>query len=515
MTEGLRWPGAAFAACFCMLVAVCAMAQDRNGAMTKDMPLRLALTPDWHDPQQPFEGWGTALAWFANVTGGMPDPVRSALADLLYGRDGLGFTIARYNIGGGNAPETGPYLRPGAAVPGFWRRPEGATGKDWWQPDNPDHWDWSADANQRWWLDAIRDRVAPDDVIFEAFSNSPPYFMTVSGLVSGAESGLEDNLRPGQETAFAHYLARVVEELGKRHGIRFRTLSPVNEPNTPYWFSENRQEGSHWSPAAQARMIRATDMALRARGLPAVVAAMDETNAQTFVTNWIGYDDATRAAISQLNVHSYSNDGQTAVRDIARTTGKRLWMSEVDLSPANFPQDFTDIRPALALAEHIIGDLKRLEPVAWVFWQAVEDMSPEQKLDANWGLIKMDLSARAPADHPFHITRKYWAMRQFSAHVRPGDRLLRVDDHDSIAALQADGQGFVLIHVNHAPIPRLLEVTLPPWAAQVLETHLFVTDAEREAKADDGAILPAPDGRLHIHAAPMSISTAVVRFRPE
>ena len=156
-----------------------------------------------------FEGWGTALAWFAHVSGRFAEPHRTRLADLLYGRDGLALNIARYNIGGGNAPETPSYLRAGADVPGFWRNPGKRSGSDWWNPDSEDAWDWSADTGQRWWLDAIKARVTPQELIFEAFSNSPPYFMTRSGKVSGNVNGLEDNLTPGFETKFARYLARV------------------------------------------------------------------------------------------------------------------------------------------------------------------------------------------------------------------------------------------------------------------------------------------------------------------
>ncbi|GAB4146198.1 MAG: hypothetical protein Tsb0016_16530 [Sphingomonadales bacterium] len=474
------------------------------GPQPASAAVAIDLAPQWQHPQPAFEGWGTALIWFANVTGRMPAPVKTALADLLFGGDGLAFNIARYNIGGGNAPETVPYLRPGADVPGFWRRPDGVRGKDWWQPDNPDHWDWSADPGQRWWLDAIRDRVAADHLILEAFSNSPPYFMTVSGRVSGAESGMDNNLRPGWEGAFADYLARAVEGLQLRHGVRFRTLSPVNEPNTPYWFAANHQEGAHWSPDAQARMIRAAAQALRERGLATVVAAMDETNAQTFITNWMAYDDQTRAAIGQLNVHSYGTDGQTGVRDIARASGKRLWMSEVDLSPANFPQDFGDMRPALALADRVLSDLKRLEPAAWVFWQAVEDMSPAQKLDANWGLIKIDLSANPPPGNPYFVTRKYWAMRQFSAFIRPGDRLVAVDDPDSIAALKADGDGLVLVHANHGPLPRLLRLRLP---FAPTRTALHVTDAQRDTALAGSASVAVAGDWVVVTVPPMAVVT--------
>jgi hypothetical protein len=84
-------------------------------------PVTLVLRPTADRPSTPFAGWGTALAWFANVTGGWPEAERSRLADLFYTDGGLGWTIARYSIGGGNAADTSPYLRTGATVPGFWR----------------------------------------------------------------------------------------------------------------------------------------------------------------------------------------------------------------------------------------------------------------------------------------------------------------------------------------------------------------------------------------------------------
>ena len=80
--------------------------------------ITVKVAPRWAEPGKPFEGWGTALAWFANVTGKLPPAQREQLADLLYGPDGLKFNIARYNIGGGNAPETETYLRLGADIPG-------------------------------------------------------------------------------------------------------------------------------------------------------------------------------------------------------------------------------------------------------------------------------------------------------------------------------------------------------------------------------------------------------------
>jgi hypothetical protein len=462
-------------------------------ARSREPALRVTLRPAIERPGVVFEGWGTALAWFADVTGGWPDADRRRLADLFFGPDGLGWTIARYNIGGGNASDTPAYLRTGAAIPGFWRQPSDASGKDWWNPDDETMWNWSADANQRWWLDAIRDRVkAP---IFEAFSNSPPWFMTVSGRVSGAEKGVDDNLRPGHESLFAAYLARVVDELQRRHRIAFRTLSPVNEPNTDYWFAANTQEGAHWSPARQAAMIDASAAALKARGLATVISAPDETNSHIFLQDWAAYPSATRAVIGQLNVHSYGAVHQTGVRDVARTSGIRLWMSENDTPLDKDPEDFDGVASALAFAEHVVMDLKRLEPAAWVFWQAVENLSTRGgSAGSNWGLVKADLSGSDPS-HAIHLTRKYWAMAQFSRYIRPGYRLVPVDDMDTVGALSPDGGTLVLVHVNGGLSPRRLDIPLRGWSAE-----MTVTDATRRAQRMEGMVAP-----------PRSVVTLVLR----
>lgn len=462
-------------------------------ARAEESAVTITPRPDLARATTVFEGWGTALAWFANVTGGWPDAERNRLADLLYGREGLGWTIARYNIGGGNRAGEKPYLRPGAAVPGFWRQPAGTSGIDWWRPDDDAMWDWSADAYQRWWLDAIKARVAAP--IFEAFSNSPPWFMTVSGRVSGAENGTHDNLRPGQEGLFAAYLARVVDALQRRHGIDFRTLSPINEPNTDYWHAANTQEGAHWSPRRQAAMILATDAALKARGLATVVSAPDETNSHLFLADWAAYGPEVRKAIGQLNVHSYGVVNQTGVRDAARAAGIRLWMSENDTPLDKDPEDFEGMDSALAFAEHVVLDLKRLEPSAWVFWQAVETLSAHDgKPGSNWGLIKADFRAPLQGPHAIHVTAKYWAMAQFSRYVRPGYRLVPVDDLDTIGALSPDGTELVLVHVNGGLSPRRL---VPPegWSGSMV-----VTDRQRRAQPVPGLVVP-----------PRAIATLILR----
>ena len=86
-----------------------------------------------------------------------------------------------------------------------------------WGPSG--EWDWDVDANQRWMLLAARQRGA---CIFEAFSNTPPYWMTVSGRSSGNIFPWLDNLQPEYYDQFVHYLTEVVRWYRDKHGILFR-----------------------------------------------------------------------------------------------------------------------------------------------------------------------------------------------------------------------------------------------------------------------------------------------------
>ncbi|WP_371494254.1 RICIN domain-containing protein [Kitasatospora sp. NBC_00374] len=444
--------------------------------------------------QQPFQGWGTALAWFANVTGGWPDAQRNRLADELYGANGLGFTIARYNIGGGDSPETRPYMRPGAAVPGYWNRPAAfgppadGTGDrqepvNWWNPADPTHWNDSADPNQRWWLQAARKRGADT---FEAFSNSAPYFMTHSSLASGAALGWQDNLRADQYGRFAAYLAGALKRVEASTGVDFASISPVNEPNTDYWRAGGPQEGSHWDPASQAQMITSLRTALNAAGDSTPIAAMDETNPTLFREDWDSYPAPVRRRIGRLNTHTYSTGGRPAVRDIAKGSGTPLWMSEVDLGGTG-GQSFTAMSPALDLARRINGDIRELEPRAWVMWQAVEDyenMTADHE-NANWGLIQVDLTPADPATEPIRRNKKYWAMANYSRFVRPGARVIATNADSTLAALRPNG-GAVVVHTNSTGAAEELTLDLGGFTGvnTAVPVQRYTTDAARNLQRD-------------------------------
>ncbi|WP_371774559.1 glycoside hydrolase [Streptomyces sp. NBC_01438] len=465
--------------------------------------LTIRLDPSYQQPS--FQGWGTALAWFAHVTGGWPDAQRNRLADDLYGADGLGFTIARYNIGGGDSPETTPYMRPGADIPGYWSRP-GPEAPDWWDPDRADHWNASADANQQWWLSAAKERGA---TTFEAFSNSAPYFMTNSGLTSGAANGWEDNLRSDQYDRFAGYLTGSLQRAQSATGVTFDSLSPVNEPDTDYWHTGGRQEGSHWDPASQARMITTLRAALDAKGVTTPIAAMDETDPDRFRSDWEAYGPDVRDTVDRLNTHTYGTNGRTGARDIAKGAATPLWMSEVDVG-GSVPQSFTSMSPALDLAQRINDDVRELEPRAWVLWQAVEDyenMTPAHE-NSNWGLIQTDFTPDDAATEPLRKNKKYWAMANYSRFVRPGARIMNTDDPQTLAAVRPDG-GVVVVHTNTTDEEREVTLDLDGFeTAADGPVERWTTDATKNLRRDTDA---AVAGRtLKAVVGPGSVTTFVL-----
>lgn len=451
-------------------------------------PVTIAPNPGY--ASDPFEGWGTSLVWFANATGGYPDDVRQDLLDKVFGEEGLNLNIARYNIGGGNATDVPGYLRPGGAVDGWWNPDlasstyaDRATYRAAWDGDDPASYDFDADATQRWWIDALKGKITH----WEAFSNSPPYFLTQSGYVSGGiGNGSTEQLSAADMDAFADYLVTVVEHIEQEHGIRFDSLDPFNEPNTNYWSttlgadgwptSASRQEGAHIGPAAQDQMIQALAARLAEPGTTTKVpiSAMDETNPSIFATNWNSWSDASKAEVDQLNVHTYGTSGRLVVRDIAKSADKPLWMSEVEGDWDGTGHNLTNIENGLGMAGRIVDDLRELEPSAWVFWQPVEDAYNMEKVeDLNWGSVLVDFDCNADGDSERRIAdgdadpsckvktnAKYNTVRNFTHYIRPGDALIPSGNAQTTAAVSASGDGATLVHVNTEAAPRELKIDL-------------------------------------------------------
>lgn len=366
---------------------------------------------------QTFEGWGTSLAWWAYQIGGWSQSKRDQFLQLIVDpASGLGYNVFRYNIGGGDAPGH-KHMGTNRQMPGF-ASSDGA-------------WDWNADARQT----AVLTRLVSTgkDVIVEAFSNSPPYWMTKSGCASGNTDG-SNNLKDDAYDAFADYLTEVTKHYRDVLGITFRTLEPLNEPNADWWKANGGQEGCHFGASSQQKIIKAVAASLASKGLTGTqVSASDENSMDDALSIIGGYDAATLAAMAQINVHSYAGSKRTQLNTLASKAGKRLWQSEsgplsVDLA--------SNTDAAIFMAGRIIQDLRELEPVAWIEWQTVDPSTPWTSFTVN------------DAQESWTPVKRFYAQAGFSRFIRPGATFVDVNNTDMVAALAGDGKSLAIVVRN-------------------------------------------------------------------
>jgi len=354
-----------------------------------------------------FDGWGTSLCWWAHVVGGYTN--REEYADLAFKQ--LGLNIVRYNIGGGENPARSNTMEFRARIPGF----QTERGK----------WDWNADVNQRWMLRAAVARGANHVV---AFANSPPHWMTHSGSVTGARRGSNDNLRPEFEAPFTDYLATVVSNLTVLDGVKFDTITPMNEPSARWWELGHRQEGTHMSFAQQQRVIDLLRSALDRHGVRATIVASEDNDERSSYECISAYAPVTLSYISHLTTHTYTANDSVRLRQLAERTEKPLWVSEYGDGE----------RSGLLLARRIRNDIVEKRAQAWIYWQFADNAGA-------WGLVNNRLNGR---DTGYRLTRKFYVMSQFSRFIRPGCQIIQVNDGDSLAAYDSDKRQLVIVSLN-------------------------------------------------------------------
>ena len=377
-----------------------------NGAMAQT---KVVVDPGKR--YQVFEGWGSSLCWWAVKAGAWSEANRSKLIGAIADPDtGLGYTIFRYNIGGGDQPGHN-HLTKGdgaAAVPGY-KTTEGGD------------FDWTADPYQRNIAFELAKRVK--DPIFEAFSNSPPWWMTKSGCVSGGNNGA-DNLKEDYFDDFADYLSEVALHFKKEWGITFRTVEPFNEPSAGWWKANGDQEGCGFKNN-QSKMIVELGKALQKKGLfpETSVSAADETNIGDALNQFNGYSSEALSYMFQVNTHSYSGgENRAKLFNAAFAKNKRVWQSETGPLHKSGDENI-----ALWMAGLILSDLRDMKANAWVDWQLGDPAE-------NWRTFALDHKKET-----FTPNARFYMHAAFSRFIRPGSRIIDSDNGNTLAALREDG----------------------------------------------------------------------------
>ena len=459
-----------------------------------------------------WQGWGTSLCWWANRIG-YNETLTSKSADLFFdAQKGLGLNIMRYNVGGGDDPTHHHITRTDSDVPGWM----------YIDANGNRQYDYTADARQ---LNVVKAamKAAGQDAYLEIFSNSPPYFMTVSGCSTGNFKAEENNIRDDEYDDFAEYMAHVANYMTRDMKLKVRSVSPMNEPNTNYWPAMNyKQEGCHIDAGeSQSKLLVLTKEALNRYGLKDIIlTTSDETNPGKQIEEIRTLTPDARAAINRISVHTYGTNSIREMGQLAKDEKINLWMSEVD-GNGTAGQNAGEMAAGLWLAEKIINDIEALEPSAWVLWQVIDthiskdgymgrrDGGPLRTQGGYWGT--------ACANHDtgeILLTQKYYALGQFTRYIRPGATLINcpTDRRSGIKALAAkDKKTLTMVCTNTTSEPKEVELNteglkLKGQVRQIRTSGQF-SDGEHWAETT----LPKVNGStLDVTLAPNSVTTFIV-----
>lgn len=349
------------------------------------------------------------------------------------------------------------------------------------------NYDWDADKNQMNILKAAK-QASGAEFIAEAFSNSPPYFMTNSGCSSGATDSSKDNLRKDSYNAFAKYMADVIVHWAEAGVVDFQSTTPMNEPYTNYWgANSNKQEGCHFDQGeSESTIIVALNKELKKQAAESsnqhvkdvlnkiIISGTDETSIDTAIDSYNKLTDEAKNAIARIDTHTYGGSKRKELSALAQKEGKNLWMSEID-GASTAGDNAGEMAAALGFAKQIMTDVNGLKCSAWIMWNAVDvNVDAENDFDVDsMDLLKTTNIDNDPKKGPLYDpaggygywgiaignhndkqlvkTRKYYALGQFSKYIRPGYSIMGTSDEaNTLVAYDAEGKQAVIVAVNTA-----------------------------------------------------------------
>lgn len=435
--------------------------------------------------QQTMEGWGVSLCWWANMCGKWSDDKVDDLVDMLTSPDKLNFNIFRYNIGGGDRPDH----YDGHMCRGKGKRAE----MEGFKATENSNYNWNADAAQRKVLLKLRD-ARKNDVVFEAFSNSAPYWMTYSGCASGNTNAGKDNLKPEYYGKFADYLIDVCKHYKEKYGIEFKTLAPFNEPNTNFWGQNGTQEGCHFDPASQVNFLRVIYPKLKASGLKTVLSASDETNVPTAIgeLSLFRKEGDIIPMLGQYNVHTYGGDvvSKVNLKDMVSETKLPFWMSETGSGG-------TGIGGNLNMAQRMFEDLNYLQPQAWIDWQFVEELNDQ------WCMVRGSF-----ANQTYYKVKNFYVRMQVTRFIKQGYTLLSTGRNDILAAISPSGDEVVVVMLNTGEAEKEMVIDLSLLNHTDAAAKLYVTNSQLDCQRKND--VDVVDGILSYRMGGLEIATFVI-----
>ena len=412
---------------------------------------------------QTIDGFGASDCWSFQKIGEWDDDHKNRVADLLFSVDhGIGLSQWRFNIGGGINHES---------IASEWRTAETFE-------IGPAEYDWTRQSEERWFLDAAKDRGVDQ---FIAFVNSPPGRMTRNGLTNCSDGSGSTNLKNGWENQFARYLKDILVHFKNEWDIEFDHISPVNEPQWE-WNNGSNQEGNRASNADIRNITLALYDSLQAAGLDTEISLVESGDLKSwyefnsgmgskygepygsYLNALISHPDLDGKIGKHIGGHSYWSDliNTKLVQDRQnllvhlddyQDAGWKYWVTEYTIlegsDGAGGRGRDLGIATAIDVTRVMHHDLTLLNASSWQWWTAV---SPEDFKD---GLLYTNYRSNQQ-DQSIIQSKLLWAFGNFSRFIRPGYTRIQMAGANNKFGLMgsgylaADEKTVVLVFINAA-----------------------------------------------------------------
>jgi O-glycosyl hydrolase len=364
-------------------------------------------------PAQTIAGFGASGAWWVNDLANFSASAQAQVASLLFTSSGIELSQYRYNIGGG-----GVGVSVAARAPQSFLTSSGS-------------YDWSDDPGGQYFLKAAATDGVPDLV---GFVNSAP------GQYTTNAENCDGEINTADDAAYGTYLATIVSHFAAE-GVDIDQISPMNEPDNS--FSGCTQEGMKVPAADRAGVIDAVGSALSAAGLATKVIA-DESSETTQLLSeaptWLA-NSSVPSYLAAIAHHTYDNpsDSQLEQTDaLGDVNGKPVWATEICCQISGGGGYGAQYDPtmagALTLANYVYTDLSYADDAAFDWWTALSSSlgcdpgtsstcATTVNTDStawNDGLIYYDPDYASDGNQTLYMTKRFYALGQYSRFVRPG-----------------------------------------------------------------------------------------------
>jgi len=498
-----------------------------GGDLKTDSESFLLVVVDCGQKMQTIDNFAASDAWSAQFVGRFwPEAKRNAIADLLFSTDldekhdpkGIGLSGWRFNVGAGSNRQGYIYES--------WHQTDTFLSADWTS------YDWTAQAGQRWFLQAAKARGAEQ---FVAFVNSPPINMTKNGRAYCFSSSGSTNLASDKIDDFAEYLATIIQHFRDVERIEFKCISPFNEPNWDW--NGNSQEGCRYYTSDIKQVVDALYDQLQHRGLATQIMVPEAASfanlyepagertghIEAFLTQNSQWYIGDKIA-PQLAGHGYFacwpewDDRlvgwrETLRKKLDRYPGATYWMTEYCMLIPNeswVPPQHRDyglgrdlgMGPALWISRLLHYDMTVGCAAGWQWWLGIS------AVDYKDGLVYIDENKY---DGNYYESKMLWAMGNFSRFIRPGMQRVAVDRSDKAtpracvydlmvsAYTQQDANVTVVVCVNWDEQAKVIQLSflgadvgrVIPYVTRGEDLQVDNLTAYAELSAHDSVAIPA------------------------